>query len=119
MSTEIKLDPASHPDYKSLGQVMSIKPLLDDSKYVLVTYDGGQMYLWDIRSKQILSSLEFEECPMCIDFNTTLMQGIIGSPSDNLEVLSLHKTFVIAIFQIILLILKYFRYFLYHPIMSY
>jgi hypothetical protein len=65
---------------------MAIKPCIDKSKYALVTYDGGQMLLWDVRSRKILSSIKVEQCPMTIDFNATLMHGIIGSPSDYLQV---------------------------------
>ncbi|OXU22322.1 hypothetical protein TSAR_012067 [Trichomalopsis sarcophagae] len=92
LKTEIELNP-DHclPDMKSLGQVMAIKPFVNESQYVLVAYDGGQMSLWDLRSKKILSSLEVEQCPMSIDYNSTLVHGIVGSPCDNLEVFSLSR----------------------------
>ncbi|OXU23960.1 hypothetical protein TSAR_006698 [Trichomalopsis sarcophagae] len=37
------------------------------------------------RSKKILSSLEVEQYPMSVDYNATLMHGIVGSPCANLE----------------------------------
>ncbi|KAJ8682300.1 hypothetical protein QAD02_018092 [Eretmocerus hayati] len=89
MKTELELDPSSIPNEKSLGEVMAIKPCMDEMKYILVTYDGGSVYLWDVRSKKMLSTLESEQCPMCIDFHESLRLGIVGSPCDNLQVFSL------------------------------
>jgi WD40 repeat protein len=89
LRTEIELDPVSLPEVNSIGQVMAMKTHENEPNHVFVAYDGGQMSLWDIRSKKILSSLEVEQCPMSFDFNATLMRGIIGSPCDNLQVFSL------------------------------
>lgn len=88
MKTEVDLNPSCLPDLKSLGQVMAIKPFMDETNYVLVAYDGGQISLWDMRSKKILSSLEVEPCPMSFDFNTVANLGVIGNPSSNLDVSS-------------------------------
>ncbi|XP_011497853.1 PREDICTED: guanine nucleotide-binding protein subunit beta-like protein 1 [Ceratosolen solmsi marchali] len=89
LKTEIELSPISHSEANLFGHVMAIKPCMDESKYALITYDGGQILLWDIRSKKILSSIKIEQCPMNIDFNTSLMHGIIGSPADYLQIFSL------------------------------
>lgn len=86
LKTEIELNPLSLPDEKSLGMVMAIKPYVDESKYVLVAYDGGLVYMWDMRTKKMLSSLDVEQCPMALDFSATLMTGIVGSPCNNLQV---------------------------------
>ena len=86
LKTEIILKPYDTFETKSLGMVMAMKPCLDKSKYLLAAYDGGLLVLWDIRTKKILSSLEVEQSPMCMDFNSTIMYGIVGSPCDNLQV---------------------------------
>lgn len=113
LRTEIELNPTHClPDLKSLGQVMAIKPCLDESKYVLVAYDGGQMSLWDIRSKKILSSLEVEQCPMSVDFNATLMHGIVGSPCDNLEVSKAHTLKSIDYFKSLICIIMFSGFFI-------
>lgn len=82
---ETELNPKSIQDSACLGLVMGIKPCIDEYKYVLVMYDGGLLYLWDVRAKNIVSSLEVEKSPMSIDFSSTLKHGIIGSPSNHLE----------------------------------
>ncbi|XP_014210906.1 guanine nucleotide-binding protein subunit beta-like protein 1 [Copidosoma floridanum] len=89
--TEIELDPLSFPDIDKLGDVMAMKPCLDGFNYVLVAYDIGKLLLWDIRSKKILSSLTLDACPMTIDFNTSVMSGVVGTPEDNLNVFSLSQ----------------------------
>ncbi|XP_058798115.1 guanine nucleotide-binding protein subunit beta-like protein 1 [Phymastichus coffea] len=92
LKTEIELNPLSLPNAKSLGMVMAIKPYIDESKYVFIAYDGGLIYMWDLRTKKMLSSLEVEQCPMAIDFNATLMHGIVGSPCDNLQIFTLSNS---------------------------
>ncbi|CAB0028558.1 unnamed protein product [Trichogramma brassicae] len=92
LQTEVELNPLiSKMD--SLGHVMAIKPCMDESKNVLVAYDGGVMALWDIRSKKMLSFKEVEQCPMCFDFNSTLNLGFIGSPCDNIEVFQITEDY--------------------------
>lgn len=66
---------------------MVIKPLRNE-KLVLVGYEGGKLILWDIRNKSSLSSLAIESCPMSLDFDTVLMKGIIGGPSDQIQVIT-------------------------------
>lgn len=64
---------------------MAIKPLKNE-KLVLIAYEVGKLILWDVRQNKILSSLTVETCPMALDFDTTLMKGVIAGPSDNLQV---------------------------------
>lgn len=83
---EIELDPINIENLPPLGLVMGMKSCFGKSTHVLAIYDGGQLCLWDIRSKKILSSLEIGKSPMSLEFNPSLEYGIIGSPSDSLEV---------------------------------
>ena len=83
----LKLNPS---DFEKLGDVMVIKPLKDE-KLILVGYEGGKLILWDVRQKSSLSSLTVETCPIALDFDTTLMKGIIGGPSNQLQVFSLSE----------------------------
>lgn len=64
-----------------------MKPL-DINDLVLVAYEGGQLLLWDMKKNDVLSSLTVEQYPMTFDFDISLMQGILGSASDKLEVLT-------------------------------
>ncbi|CAK9822053.1 Guanine nucleotide-binding protein subunit beta-like protein 1 [Anthophora retusa] len=82
---ELKLNSSK---FENLGEVMVIKPLKNE-KLVLAGYEGGKLILWDIRQKSILSSLIIETCPMALDFDTTLMKGIIGGPSDKIQIFTL------------------------------
>ncbi|XP_076234216.1 guanine nucleotide-binding protein subunit beta-like protein 1 isoform X2 [Calliopsis andreniformis] len=84
-NVELKLNPSK---FEKLGDVMVIKPLKND-KLILVGYEGGKLILWDIRQKSTLDVLPVETCPMALDFDTTLMKGIIGNPSDQLQVFGL------------------------------
>lgn len=74
------------PFSKKLGEVMAIKPLSSTDQKVLVAYEVGLLVLWDITAKKVLHCMNVESCPMAIDFETSCMQGIIGSPSEKLEV---------------------------------
>lgn len=85
LKTESELNPRNIKDSKPLGEVMVIKPLADP-RYVLVAYEGGQLALWDIKVKDILSWLPTELCPMTVDFDDFLKKGIIGSPSNIIQV---------------------------------
>ncbi|CAK9807399.1 Guanine nucleotide-binding protein subunit beta-like protein 1 [Anthophora plagiata] len=82
---ELKLNSSK---FDNLGEVMVIKPLKNE-KLILAGYEGGKLILWDIRQKSILSSLIIETCPMALDFDTALMKGIIGGPSDKIQIFTL------------------------------
>ncbi|XP_076162771.1 guanine nucleotide-binding protein subunit beta-like protein 1 isoform X2 [Ptiloglossa arizonensis] len=84
-NVELKLNPSN---FENLGEVMFIKPLKNE-RLVLVGYEGGKLFLWDLRQRSILSSLTIETCPMALDFDSVLMKGIIGGPSNQLQVFTL------------------------------
>lgn len=84
---ESTLDPSKLSYSNKLGTVMAMKPLADMNGLILVAYEGGQLLLWDMRKNNVLSSLTVEHYPMTFDFDTSLMQGILGSASEKLEVL--------------------------------
>jgi len=83
---ESMLDPSKFSYNDKLGTIMAMKPL-DINDLVLVAYEGGQLLLWDMKKNDVLSSLTVEQYPMTFDFDISLMQGILGSASDKLEVL--------------------------------
>ncbi|XP_076390491.1 guanine nucleotide-binding protein subunit beta-like protein 1 isoform X2 [Megachile rotundata] len=78
----------SSSNFEKLGDVMAIK-FLKNKQLVLVGYEGGKLILWDVRNKNILSSLTVETCPMSLDFDTVLMKGVIGGPSDQIQIFNL------------------------------
>lgn len=82
---ESTLDPSKLSKYNNLGTVMTMKPLMDG--LVLVAYESGQLLLWDMRKNDVLNSLTVEQYPMTFDFDTSLLQGILGSASEKLEVI--------------------------------
>lgn len=83
---ESTLNPSKLPCNNKLGTVMTMKPLMDINGLVLVTYESGQLLLWDMRKNDVVSSLTMEQYPMTFDFDASLMQGILGSASEKLEV---------------------------------
>lgn len=83
---ESTLDPSKLSYNDKLGTIMAMKPL-DISDLILVAYEGGQLLLWDMKKNDVLSSLTVEQYPMTFDFDVSLMQGILGSASEKLEVL--------------------------------
>lgn len=83
---ESTLDPSKLPCYNQLGTVMAVKPLTQIDGLILIAYEGGQLLLWDMKKNDVLSSLSVEHYPMTFDFDASLMQGILGSTSDKLEV---------------------------------
>lgn len=84
---ESKLDPSKLSYNDKLGTVMAMKSV-DINGLILVAYEGGKLLLWDMRKNDVLSSLTVEQYPMVFDFDASLMQGILGSASEKLEVCS-------------------------------
>lgn len=80
------LDPSKLSYNDKLGTIMAMKPL-DINDLILVAYEGGQLLLWDMKKNDVLNSLTVEQYPMTFDFDASLMQGILGSASEKLEVL--------------------------------
>lgn len=83
---ESTLDPSKLSYSNKLGAVMAVKPFMDE--LILVAYEGGQLLLWDTRSNDVISYLTVEQYPMTFDFDASLMQGVLGSASEKLEVLA-------------------------------
>ncbi|KAL0109396.1 hypothetical protein PUN28_014458 [Cardiocondyla obscurior] len=83
---EMKLDPSKLSYNNKLGTVMALKPLVNTPSLVLVAYEGGQLLLWDMRKNAVLNSLTVEQYPMTFDFDASLMQGILGSASEKIEI---------------------------------
>ncbi|EZA49202.1 hypothetical protein DMN91_007947 [Ooceraea biroi] len=84
---EFMLDPSKLSYGDKLGTVMAIKPVTEE--LILVAYEGGRLLLWDIKRNSIISSLLAQEYPTTFDFDVSLMQGIIGSASDKLEIFNM------------------------------
>lgn len=81
---EFTLNPSKLSHCNKLGTVMAMKPVTEE--LILIVYEGGQLLLWDIKTNGVINSLVVEEYPMTFDFDVSLMQGIVGSASDKLEV---------------------------------
>jgi hypothetical protein len=81
---DLIFDPSKSSYNDKLGTVMAIKPVTEE--LILIAYESGQLLLWDMKKNNVLSSLVIEEYPMTLDFDVSLMQGIIGSASNKLEV---------------------------------
>ncbi|XP_029162777.1 guanine nucleotide-binding protein subunit beta-like protein 1 [Nylanderia fulva] len=82
---ESTLDPSKLSYNDKLGAVMAMKPL-EINNLILVVYEGGKLLLWDTKKNDVLSSLTVEQYPMTLDFDVSLMQGILGSASEKLEI---------------------------------
>ncbi|EFN88761.1 guanine nucleotide-binding protein subunit beta-like protein 1 [Harpegnathos saltator] len=93
---ESTLDPVKLSYYNQLGTVMSVKPLIHINGLILIAYEGGQLLLWDMKKNDVLSSLNIEQYPMTFDFDASLMQGIVGSASDKLEVFKMSQSHILS-----------------------
>ncbi|KAF7994105.1 hypothetical protein HCN44_011374 [Aphidius gifuensis] len=87
-----KLESSKIP--KELGEVMAIKNCgIDNKNIVLVGYESGTIASWDIDNGSVNNLLENESCPMTINFDNYWMRGIIGSPTDKIDVFHLTKNY--------------------------
>jgi WD40 repeat protein len=67
------------------GMTMTIKSVSETSQFV-VGYEDGSVGLWDSKQSNIVDKSKFfEECVMCLDYNSVANLGICGSPSDELS----------------------------------
>ncbi|XP_011865726.1 PREDICTED: guanine nucleotide-binding protein subunit beta-like protein 1 [Vollenhovia emeryi] len=93
---ESTLDPSKLSYSNKLGTTMAIKPLGGVNDLLLVAYESGQLLLWDMRKNDVLSSLTVEQYPMAFDFDPSLMQGILGSASEKLEIFEMSPNHTLA-----------------------
>ncbi|XP_043279013.1 guanine nucleotide-binding protein subunit beta-like protein 1 [Venturia canescens] len=93
-----ELDSSLFEDQPKLGQVMAIKPInCFERNYVLASYESGHTGLWDLRERRVVGWLKINECPMAINFDDYWMRGVIGSPSDKLEIFEMSKVQALAL----------------------
>ncbi|XP_034939508.1 guanine nucleotide-binding protein subunit beta-like protein 1 [Chelonus insularis] len=85
------LDPTQLSETKPLGEVMAIKCCGDENNIVLVAYESGAIALWDVKEKAAISWLNTESCPMALTFDKYWMRGIVGNPTDKMEVFELNR----------------------------
>lgn len=82
-----KLDPSQISVQKSLGEVMSFKRIsLQGTELIIAAYESGQIAVWDVNARNVISWFSIEECPLTVDFDVNLMRGIVGSVTDKLQV---------------------------------
>lgn len=72
---------------KPLGEVMAIKNCSLENNIILIAYESGDIAAWNIKDRVIVSWLNTDSCPMTINFDNYWMRGIIGNPTDKLEVI--------------------------------
>ncbi|XP_015602838.1 guanine nucleotide-binding protein subunit beta-like protein 1 [Cephus cinctus] len=98
-SIEYKLEPSQLTEgATNLGEVMTLKPIvLQDKELVLISYESGDIALWDISAKKVINWLKVESCPMAVEFDMSHMRGIVGSPTEKLQVFDLSKTHVLSL----------------------
>ncbi|XP_063993888.1 guanine nucleotide-binding protein subunit beta-like protein 1 [Diachasmimorpha longicaudata] len=87
-----KLDPSQISTSKPLGEVMAIKNCGLQNNIILVAYESGAIAAWNVKEMAVNSWLETDTCPMAMTFDNYWMRGIIGYPTDKLEVFQLSKT---------------------------
>jgi WD40 repeat protein len=69
-------------DNVALGEVMALKLIcINQEPYLLVTYESGDLLLWDFRKQHIVGHLKYENCLTAVDFSEVTMSGICGSVS--------------------------------------
>ncbi|XP_014475313.1 PREDICTED: guanine nucleotide-binding protein subunit beta-like protein 1 [Dinoponera quadriceps] len=96
LNVESTLDPSKLSYHNQLGTVMAVKPLRHMNELILIAYEGGQLLLWDMKKHDVLSSLNVEHFPMTFDFDVSLMQGILGSASDKLEIFGMSPSHALS-----------------------
>lgn len=79
------LTPESEP---KLGDPMCLKfvDFTSDRPCLLVGYESGWLYLWDLNTSQCISQLETKQCPMTVDYHEGQQRGIIGNASDVIQI---------------------------------
>lgn len=88
---ELMLDPSRFKNFKKLGEVMVIEVINDGKQWVLVAYEAGILILWDIYKVEPVSEITIGSFPTALDFDTSLMRGVVGNTSKNLEIIELSK----------------------------
>jgi len=116
---DLIFDPSKSSYNNKLGTVMAIKPVTEE--LILIAYESGQLLLWDMKKNNVLSSLVIEEYPMTFDFDVSLMQGIVGSASNKLEVNKIPIIFKALIIMNIINVIKLqiYRFSVFHQIIVY
>lgn len=78
---------------QKLGDPMCLKfvEFLLDRPCLLVGYESGWLYLWDLNTSQCISQLETKQCPMTIDYHMEQQRGIIGNTSDVIQIFSIGR----------------------------
>lgn len=79
-------------DNVALGEVMALKVIyISQEPYLLVTYESGDLNLWDFRKKRVVGHLKFENCLTAVDFSEITMSGICGSVSSQVMFFNIDK----------------------------
>ncbi|KAK3925877.1 Guanine nucleotide-binding protein subunit beta-like protein 1 [Frankliniella fusca] len=67
-----------------VGEVMVVKPLrFGNTSYLLVGYESGDVYLWDVMKGCSVSKFKIDNVPMAIDFDAVKRKGILGTESES------------------------------------
>lgn len=62
-----------------------------DRPCLLVGYEAGWLFLWDLNTSQCISKLETKQCPMSVDFHFDQQRGMIGNASDVIQIFSIGR----------------------------
>lgn len=74
------------------GFIMDFKFLnFDNAIYILVTYESGQLSLWDLRTIKELSKISFNNNSMVIDYDSEHDIGFQGNPTNLIHCFKMNK----------------------------
>lgn len=67
-----------------VGEIMVMKCIrLDNTVLLLVCYESGDIYLWDVLRGTPISKFKISNVPMAVDFDEEKRKGIFGTESDS------------------------------------
>ena len=83
----------SFPSAK-LGEVMIMKNIVHSShNLLLVGYESGDIYLWDLVKATRVSQFKIENVPMAVDFENDGTRGVFGTESDSVIIFKIESDF--------------------------
>ncbi|KAJ8985215.1 hypothetical protein NQ317_018244 [Molorchus minor] len=82
------------PEIESIGKLMCLESLeIDGNVCVLGGYESGDVVLWDMNSFKPCANIRLQEHITSITFDTDNGRGVVGGPSNILQMFEIDKSY--------------------------